>query len=394
MDTDTPDATSEVIVQNSNSSDPEHMELLKQIQQGQAQQNSELITRLEALTQALTANVASQKRKTSQPENSGPKRKIAKSDDERNNESHENSSNSRKDVTRANAESDDEISDHDNLDVSDDNISMPDQDQIDKDIEALMEGDSGVSGEDKKGPSDSLLDKIAEDLSMADDKGEDINPQLAKIIDGLWANKLGEDKLKDKLKKYPTPANCSNMIVPKCNHEIWTNSLTSNLRFNDLNLQKTQCQISKAATAVILVCNQLIAQKTSEDKKLDTNKLISLTTDALALLGNSVQELSQRRREAIKAKLPQRLQHLASNVPAKSTLLFGDDINKRIQAISSTNRALTSGNASAFKRADYQSLNSKSQSWQYSKNRQYPQRGSASGRRGFRQSRRGRSFRS
>ena len=370
MDTEAPDATSEVIVHNSNNSDPQQLELLRQIQQGQAKQNSELITRLEALTQALTANVASQKRTTSQPENSGPKRKIARSNDERNYESRGNSSNSHKDVTRANAESDNEISEDDNdenLDVSDDNISMPDQDQIDKDIEALMEGSSDVSWAENKGPSDSLLDRIAEDLSMAVDKGEDINPQLAKIVDGLWANKLGEDNLKEKLKKYPTPANCSNMIVPKCNQEIWTNSLTSNLRFNDLSLQKTQCQVSKAATGVMLLCNQLIAQKTREDKKLETNQLISLTTDALALLGNSVQELSQRRREAIKAKLPQRWQHLASNVPAKSTLLFGDDINKRIQAISSTNRALTSGSASAFKRTDYQSSNSKGQSWQYSK---------------------------
>ena len=291
MDTEAPDATSEVIVHNSNNSDKQQLELLRQIQQGQTKQNSELITRLEALTHALTANVASQKRKTSQPENSGPKRKIARSNDECNYESHGNSSNSHKDVTRANAESDNEISEDDddeNLDVSDDNISMPDQDQIDKDIEALMEGSSDVSGAENKGPSDSLLDRIAEDLSMADDKGEDINPQLAKIADGLWANKLGEDKLKKKLKKYPTPANCSNMIVPKCNQEIWTNSLTSNLRFNDLSLQKTQCHVSKAATAVMLVRNQLIAQKTREGKKLETNQLMSLTTDALALLGNSV----------------------------------------------------------------------------------------------------------
>ena len=228
---------------------------------------------------------------------------------------------------------------------------------------------------------------------MAEDKGESINPQLAKILEGLWANKLVEEKLKEKLKNYPTPANCSNMIVPKCNHEIWTNVLSSALRFNDLNLQRAQCQMSKAANAMILVCNQLLAHKNNASTKLETNKLISHTIDALALLGNSVQELSQRRREAIRGKIPHRLQHLASNVPPNSTLLFGDDINKRIQAISTTNKALTSGNATALKRPEFQSFNYKGHSWQYSKNKIYPQRGSASGRRGFRQSRRGRSGR-
>ena len=62
MDTEPPDAVSEVIVQNSNHSNPEQLELLKQIQQGQTRQNSELISRLEALTKALTANIDPQHR--------------------------------------------------------------------------------------------------------------------------------------------------------------------------------------------------------------------------------------------------------------------------------------------------------------------------------------------
>ena len=384
MGTEAPDAISEVIIQDHNDSQ-NPIALLQQIQQDQARQNSELFNRIDALTQALMTNITGEKR-AARLGDSGPKHKIARSNDESNG-SQGNSSSSNI-VTRACAESDRESPDYEGGHESDDDISIPDQPLIDREIEAHLE--EGPKEPEETGQTDDILDQIAGDLSMAEDIGESINPQLAKIVEGLWANKLAEEKLKEKLKKYPTPENCSNMIVPKCNHEIWTNVLSSALRFNDLNLQRAQCHMSKAANAMIFVCNQLIAHKANCSTKLETNKLISPTIDALALLGNSVQELSQRRREAVKGKIPHKLQHLASNVPPHSTLLFGDDINKRIQAISSTNKALTGGSATAFKRSEYQYSNSKGHSWQYSKNRQYPQRGSASGRRGFRQSRRGR----
>ncbi len=388
-------------------SNPELLELLKQIQQGQTRQNSELISRLEALTKALTANIDPQHRNPQSE--SGSKRKIARSHDESNNDEHlgpkrkiatsndesnsQGNSSNYPDVTRAHAECDRQSEDE--AMVNADNISIPDQDTVDRDIEALLGPGETADNPEDSGPSDSLLEDIAADLFMAeDDKGEDINRQLAKIVNGLWSNRLAEDKLKEKLKKYPTPANCNNVIVPKCNHEIWTNSLTSSHRFNDLSLQKTQCQVSKAANAIIQVCDELLAHKTNGGNALNTNKLIGYTTDALALLGNARQEISQRRREAIKVKIPHRLHHLASNVPANSTLLFGDDINKRIQAISTANRALANRATSSYKRSDPPSFISKGQSWQHSKNRSYPQRGSASGTRGLRQSRRGRGFRS
>ena len=83
------------------------------------------------------------------------------------------------------------------------------------DIEALLGKSSNVP--DEEGPIGNLLDKTAEDLSITDDKGEELNSQLVKIVDGLWANKLAEREAKrKKALKYQTLANCSNVIVPKC----------------------------------------------------------------------------------------------------------------------------------------------------------------------------------
>ncbi len=201
METEPPDAVSEVIVQNSNHSNPEQLELLKQIQQGQTRQNSELISRLEALTKALTANIDPQHRnpqsesgskrkiarshdKSNNDEHLGPKRKIARSNDESNSQG--NSSNY-PDVTRAHAECDRQSEDE--AMVNADNISIPDQDTVDRDIEALLGLGETADNPEDSGPSDSLLEDIAADLFMAeDDKGEDINPQLAKIVNRLWSN--------------------------------------------------------------------------------------------------------------------------------------------------------------------------------------------------------------
>ena len=73
------------------------------------------------------------------------------------------------------------------------------------DIDALLGKSSNVP--DDEGPIGNLLDKTAEDMSITDDKGEELNSQLAKIVDGLWANKLAEREAKRNALKYQTPAN-------------------------------------------------------------------------------------------------------------------------------------------------------------------------------------------
>ena len=83
MGTEAPDATSEVVIDDPNDSLPDQVALIKHMQRDQARQTSELFSRIEALTQALTTNIVGQKR-AAQPENLGSKRKIARSNDESN----------------------------------------------------------------------------------------------------------------------------------------------------------------------------------------------------------------------------------------------------------------------------------------------------------------------
>ena len=64
---------------------------------------------------------------------------------------------------------------------------------------------------------------------------------------------------------------------------------------------------------------------------------MTLLIGSLAFLGSVSSELNQFRRDYLKNKLPEMHKSLAKNVPAKSEWYFGDDLNKIINKISSTN---------------------------------------------------------
>ena len=83
---------------------------------------------------------------------------------------------SAKTVTRAYAESDNESPDYEAINESDDNLGIPGQTLIDRDIEALLE--EGPKEPEETSPTDDILDKIADNLSRAEDTGKSINPHL------------------------------------------------------------------------------------------------------------------------------------------------------------------------------------------------------------------------
>ena len=62
--------------------------------------------------------------------------------------------------------------------------------------------------------------------------------------------------------------------------------------------------------------------------------------DSLELLGLFSSELNQFRRDYLKSRLPDKMKPLTKNIPEKSEWPFGDDLDKRINTISSTNTAL------------------------------------------------------
>ena len=94
----------------------------------------------------------------------------------------------------------------------------------------------------------------------------------------------------------------------------------------------------KAAYAITEACDRVMNSKL---KSALCKEIVTPLIDSLAFLGLVSSELNQIRRDYLKSRLPEKMKPLAKNVLARSEWLFGDDLNKRINAISSRNNALT-----------------------------------------------------
>ena len=220
-----------------------------------------------------------------------------------------------------------------------DNVSIPGANSLDNDITDLIEDHPKRDDADiAEGNGDEILDSLEAEWTLTEDQGEEINPKLAKIINSLFDTKLPEDKIKEKLKKYPILKNCNSVSVAKCNPEVW-GTLMSAEKLQDITLQKNLSLLNKAVAALASIGHHLLKGNDSITD-IPINSLVVMTIDAIALLGHATQELHQFWRENLKPSLPANLKGLASNVPQTSDLLFGDDLSKRIQSIKATNTAL------------------------------------------------------
>ncbi len=266
-----------------------------------------------------------------------------------------------------------------------DRVSIPEAGSLDNDIAELLNSDS----DEKKAEGDldesfdEVLAQIEAELSLSDKKGENINPKLAKITNSLFSNKMSDEKTKEKLNRQLIPENCTGIDVAKCNPEIW-GTLPKSKKLWDISVQKDLNLINKAAAAVTTISNNLLNAKASGGANLPINSMLTSATDAIALLGQASQELHQIRRDNIKPHLPSALKGLTYNTPAGSSLLFGDDLPKRIQTMRATNTALSSSTFTGYKSHSREPGQS-SVAWSKApKNRYTPQRGSAFGKRGAR----------
>ena len=161
--------------------------------------------------------------------------------------------------------------------------------------------------------------------------GEPINDKFATIVNGLWANKLSDDKLKDKFRKYPNPSNCNYMKIPKCNPEIWPGScMNSNARSTD----------KKLLHRLLGLLRDQLTTSQSKEKRIFPSSNAGCIYCFYRHIGQTIQDINQLRRDLVKPKLPFRLQKLAANVEWSAAELFGDDLNKRIKAINETSKAL------------------------------------------------------
>ena len=149
-----------------------------------------------------------------------------------------------------------------------------------------------------------------------------------------------EKKSKALHKKYNVPENCPNIIVPKCNGEIWKDNLISPYRINKIRPQNIQNLSVKAAYAVAEACVKIL-NKMGKMNQDQSKELVFPPIDGLTFFGKAITDMNQFRRNNLKPRLPENLKLLAENVPSESQWLFGNDLGKRISQISNMNSTLT-----------------------------------------------------
>ena len=68
---------------------------------------------------------------------------------------------------------------------------------------------------------DPLFDEIAQSPDETEPTGDPVSYKLASIPNKRWDHKLSDDQLKEKVAKYPRPANYDTQVVsPHVNYEI------------------------------------------------------------------------------------------------------------------------------------------------------------------------------
>ena len=206
------------------------------------------------------------------------------------------------------------------------------------DNSSSLDEDNLLSKQPQQEEKSDLLDEIAMELDIEEDTDTDVSEKLAKIINRRWTEKLNPEKLSEKLKKHSRPGNLTVLIAPKVNPEIW--AVMSNMsKREDLRKANVQNSISKVGSILAKCTDQLIKAHNEANTHLKLDELVSLHTDALALLGTAQVELSLQRRDAILNRtLKKEYGGLRSqnNVPITS-FLFGDDLQQQLKNIKASN---------------------------------------------------------
>jgi hypothetical protein len=155
---------------------------------------------------------------------------------------------------------------------------------------------------------------LAEEFSIEEKVGPEIDADLADIVNSLLKEKLSKEKILEVQNKYP-----------KTNKQVWQ-QLKQETRNTDSTIQRAQSYLMSGLQAVLQVCN-ITAGK---DKQMLTHAIVSLLT--------ANRDLNIKRRDFIRPDLNKQYASLCSPSTSISTLLFGDDLKNEVEDLTKSNK--------------------------------------------------------
>ncbi|KAK6167194.1 hypothetical protein SNE40_021286 [Patella caerulea] len=109
-----------------------------------------------------------------------------------------------------------------------------------------------------------LLDNLQQLYSEELNTGPEINPDVAKIFSSLLEQKIPEEKISKTEESFKVPKNCSFLITPKVNTEIWT-KVSPHVRSADIKLQKIQTRLTKGLIPITVVLDKMNETRKSKE---------------------------------------------------------------------------------------------------------------------------------
>ncbi|CAH3155755.1 unnamed protein product [Porites lobata] len=141
-----------------------------------------------------------------------------------------------------------------------------------------------------------------------------IDANLAEKVKSLLTEKLTKEKLAEVQNKYLRPENCTNLVAPKINKQIWQ-QLRQETRNNDSAFQKAQSLLLSGLYAVLQLCNSANGDQWN------------VLTHTAVLLLSANRELNLKRRDLIRPDLNKQYAPLCNPSTA------GDDLNKEVEEL-------------------------------------------------------------
>ena len=119
---------------------------------------------------------------------------------------------------------------------------------MDADLSALLVS-AGKYDNTEVMPGEDLLKELAQELVVSEKTSPPLREGLAAIFNNLLSEKMGDEKLKAKLDKYPRPENVKGLRTPKVNPSIWS-QLSTSMKTQDVRSQKGQNTLIGAISAM------------------------------------------------------------------------------------------------------------------------------------------------
>jgi len=241
--------------------------------------------------------------------------------------------------------------------------------RADSDVLSLFAEDSGSENgfdSDEEGDNETLLDEINSSLNATDDTSPQVSEKLASLVNDKYSTEYSVEKRKEISERYKRPKNCEALQYPRVNEEMW-GGLPPHAKRADIKMSALQANLISVSSAIIMTVEDLLNHR---EKKTAPNykTLIPRLTDSLALLGQVNQEISYKRKDAMRPFLSNEFKQACSRSHPPGKFLFGDDLAKTLQDVRTTNKIMSSSTKQRDRNKPYQRSYTSGQKRSYQNN--------------------------